>query len=240
MFLWMPLSVFGLNGSAIRVRIATEAATDDEPEDDGEEYTPGAEEEAGAGAPAKKKRQLSCAQVARNLFQHADVKHILRAVLGDKMQAANEAACAAVEMAERAEAEARIQKAQGIVHDKKRSREMARAEKNLERVRREPKPMPPPEAGPGEASEKLSQVLSQLGGNLWQMTRRNMEGLENGEEALSAMVEAAKERPAALLESDAFKEAFRAATGEEMPVLQFAPCTGCHSLGCRQCRVIAV
>jgi len=234
-FLQMPLSALGLgDGGSIYVRIAgacidTAEEEEDEAAEDGD-YAPATEV-----APSKK-RKLSCAQEARSLFQHADVKQMLRAALGDKVAAVNAAACKAVEDAERAEAQARLEKAHGIAHEKKRALEVERAQKQVERVGREPKPMPPPGAGPGEANEKLGQVLSQLGGSLWHLAKRTIESMENGEEALEAMVETAKERPAALLETDAFKAAFKAATGEEMPVLQLTPCTGCRTLGCTQCR----
>jgi hypothetical protein len=229
-FLQMPLSALGLgDGGSIYVRIA--GACIDTAEEEEDEAA-----EDGDYAPEAKKRKLSCAQEARSLFQHADVKQMLRAALGNKVAAVNAAACKAVEDAERAEAQARLEKAHGIAHEKKRALEVERAQKQVERVGREPKPMPPPGAGPGEANEKLGQVLSQLGGSLWHLAKRTIESRENGEGALEAMVDATKGRPAALLETDAFKAAFKAATGEEMPVLQLTPCTGCRTLGCTQCR----
>jgi hypothetical protein len=197
---------------------------------------PSAEEADKEEAPAQKKRKFSNAQQARSLFQHADVKQMLRAALGDALATANAAACEAVEAAERVEALVRLETARGIPHEKKRALEVKRAEKQLERVGREPKPMPPPDAGPGEANEKLGQVLSQLGGSLWHLAKRDINSLENGEEALAALVDEVKERPAALLETAAFKTAFRAATGKELPALQLTPCTGCRTLGCAQCR----
>ena len=153
---------------------------------------------------------------------------------GARLAAVNAAACKAVEDAERAEAQARLEKAHGIAHEKKRALEVERAQKQVERVGREPKPMPPPEDGRGEANKKVSSVLSQLGGSLWQLAKREM----SSEDELKALVDAAKERPAALLETTAFRAAFRAVTGEEIPPssVQFAPCAGCRSLGCMQCR----
>jgi len=53
---------------------------------------------------------------------------------------------------------------------------------------------------------------------------------------MEALVEKAKERPAALLETAAFKAAFKAATGKDLPALQLTPCTGSRTLGCTQCR----
>ena len=91
--------------------------------------------------------------------------------------------------------------------------------------------------GLGEAKEMLGPVLSQRGGSLWHLVKRNIAEQEDGEAALAALVEAAKDRPAALLETEAFKAAFQSATGEEMPALEFTPCAGCRSLGCKQCRV---
>jgi hypothetical protein len=231
------------------VRVAEEQVDEEEEDEeaadeDEEAYEPISKEEEAAltdsdeeDVPEPKKRKLSAAQEARGIFQSADVKQLLRAVLGDKVQAANAAACEAVEAAERADAEARLRKAQEITHEKKRTREVALAEKQLERVGREPKPMPSPDAGLGETNEKVGAVLSQLGGNLWHLVKRNIAEQENGEAALAALVEAAKDRPAALLETEAFKVAFQAATGEEMPALEFMPCAGCRNLGCKQCRV---
>ena len=175
-------------------------------------------------------------QEARSLFQHADVKQLLRAVLGDKVQAANAAACEEVEAASRADAEARLKKARGITHDKKRALEVERAEKQLAGVGRVPKPMPPPDAGLGETNEKIGQVLSQLRGSLWHLAKRSIAEHENAEEALKVLVEAARDRPAALLETTVFKAAFHDATAQEMPELEFTPCAGCRSLGCKQCR----
>jgi hypothetical protein len=250
-FLWLPLSVLGLAGGAIRVRIAKEEEEDEEEEEEEaadeeeeaadeeeEAFEPPAEEAASSDsdsdAPEPKKQKLSCPQEARSLFQHADVKLLLHAALGDSLSEANAAACEAVERAERTEAEARLRAAQEIKHEKKRALEVARAEKQLERVGRAPKSMPRSDAGPGETKEKIGQVLSQLGGNLWHLAKRNL--AENGAEALAALVEVAKDRPAALLESEAFKVAFKAATGSELPVLGFKPCAGCRSLGCKRCR----
>jgi hypothetical protein len=248
-FLWLPLSALGLNGGAIRVRVAEEQVDEEEEDEeaadeDEEAYEPISKEEEAAAAdsdeedvPEPKKRKLSAAQQARGIFQSADVKQLLRAALGDKVQEANAAACEAVEAAERADAEARLRQAREITHEKKRAQEVARAEKQLARVGREPKAMPPPDAGLGEANEMLGQVLSQLGGSLWHLVKRNIAEQEDGEAALAALVEAAKDRPAALLETEAFKAAFQAATGEEMPALELTPCAGCRSLGCKQCRV---
>jgi hypothetical protein len=227
-FLWMPASVLGLTGGAIRVHIAEEAF---EPPADVAATDSDSDGPSDSDAPEPKKRKPNYKEEARSLFQHADVKQLLRAMLGDKVATANEAACAAVEAAERAEAQARLEKAYGIKTEKKRALEVERASKQLERVGRVPKTMPPPDAGPGEANEKLGQVLSQLGGSLWHLAKR-----ENGEAALKEMVKTAKERPGALLETHAFKAAFKVATGEEMPVLQLLPCAGCRALGCTLCR----
>jgi hypothetical protein len=82
----------------------------------------------------------------------------------------------------------------------------------------------------------IGQVLSQLGGSLWHLAKRDISLLENADETLEALVETAKERPAALLGTDAFKAAFKAATGRELPALQLTPCAGCRTLGCTQCR----
>ena len=246
-FLWLPLSVLGLAGGAICVRIAKEEKEEDDEEEEEaadeeeEAFEPPAEEvatssDSDSDAPEPKKRKLSCPQEARSLFQHADVKLLLHAALGDSLSEANAAACHAVERAERTEAETRLRAAQEIKHEKKRALEVARAEKQLERVGRAPKPMPRPDAGPGETKEKIGQVLSQLGGNLWHLAKRNLAVQENGEAALEALVEVAKDRPAALLETEAFKVAFRAATGEPLPTLEFTPCSGCRSLGCKRCR----
>ena len=243
-FLWCPASVLGLNGAPFRVRIIMQAAPAEEEEeveegDEEAEYVPTAEEAAAADkdeAPAQKKRKFSNAQQARSLFQHADVKQMLRAALGDELATVNAAACEAVQAAERAEAETRLEAARAIPQEKKRALEVDRAEKQLASAVREPKPMPPPDAGAGKTNEMIGQVLSQLGGSLWHLAKRDISLLENGEETLEALVETAKERPAALLETAAFKAAFKAATGKELPALQLTPCTGCRTLGCTQCR----
>ncbi len=137
-FLWLPLSVFGLAGEAIRVRISEEkdeehdaeekdsedAAAEEEEEEEGEaseEAESETESEAPEPPPKKAKtlkpKTLSYPQAARNLFQHAEVKQMLRAVLGDKMQEVNIKACEKVEELERQEAEARLAKARAIPFD---------------------------------------------------------------------------------------------------------------------------
>jgi hypothetical protein len=136
-----------------------------------------------------------------------------------------------VEAAARTKALGRLETARGIPQEKKRELEVKRAEKQLAGVGREPKPMPPPDAGLGEANEMLGQVLSQLGGSLWHLAKRDI-----NEEALEALVETAKDHPAALLETNAFKKAFKSATGKDLPAMQLLPCAGCRALGCTLCR----
>ena len=86
-----------------------DADEDDETSSDGAPSPPPAKR-----AEIEKPKTLSYPQAARNLFQHAEVKQMLRAALGDKMQEVNAAACLKVEELERQEAEARLEKARAI------------------------------------------------------------------------------------------------------------------------------
>ena len=201
----VPLEVLGLGGGDAAFSIRTKRAR-----------------EADEGV-ARTGKVQSETQKALKQFQSADVKAAIRALLGDKLAAFNEAACTAVDTRNRKDAELKVDAAVARLNEKPteaRSKALKTAQARLEDItkkRKQPFAMPADGVPRGDAEKEVNRVLAQLQGNLWTFAKDKLRAEEDSPSTLATTMAAAKANPATLVQSQWFRDAFEAATGTKLP-----------------------